>query len=101
MSNQELDSLQVESVSPPETTTKIEAEEYSYTFDNALKRIGFGKYQLFLMQICGAGWMFDGIEIILIAFILPHLQREWALSTLQTGFLGSSVFLGMMCGIYT
>jgi putative MFS transporter len=100
MSNQELDSLQVESVSPPETTTKIEAEEYSYTFDNALKRIGFGKYQLFLMQICGAGWMFDGIEIILIAFILPHLQREWALSTLQTGFLGSSVFLGMMCGAW-
>jgi hypothetical protein len=42
----------------------------------ALDKIGFGPYQIILMFICGSGWMFDGIEILLLSFILPVIQKN-------------------------
>ena len=45
-----------------------------YTFDEALDRIGFGWYQLLMMQLCGAGWMFDGIgNVITVTAMDPLL----------------------------
>ena len=50
------------------------------------------------MFICGAGWFFDGVELLLISFILPELQSHWGLVSWQAGLCGSSVFFGMMIG---
>ncbi|KAL0481391.1 hypothetical protein AKO1_012697 [Acrasis kona] len=73
-------------------------EEKVYTFDEAIDEIGFGLYQFILMQVCGAGWMFDGIELTMTSFILPLLVEEWKLSAIQSGLLGSAVFFGMAFG---
>ncbi|KAG2386213.1 hypothetical protein C9374_002659 [Naegleria lovaniensis] len=52
------------------------------------------------MNVCGAGWLFDGIELTMISFIVPQLTDEWSLSPVQAGSLGSAVFLGMMFGAW-
>eukprot|EP01080_Neovahlkampfia_damariscottae_P008474 gene8474-296_t len=77
---------------------EFEREAQVYTFDEGLDKIGFGIYQVILMFICGSGWMFDGIEILLISFILPELTALWELSPVQAGLCGSSVYFGMMIG---
>lgn len=55
-------------------------------------------YHYFLIFLCGFGWLFDGIELALISFILPELKTNWNLSSFQMGFLGSTVFFGMFIG---
>ena len=70
------------------------------TFEEVVSEIGFGWYQLLLMNVCGAGWLFDGIELTMISFIVPNLTDEWSLSPAQAGSLGSAVFAGMMIGAW-
>lgn len=70
------------------------------TFEEVVAQIGFGWYQILLMNVCGAGWLFDGIELTMISFIVPQLTDEWSLSPVQAGSLGSAVFLGMMFGAW-
>jgi putative MFS transporter len=62
------------------------------------QHIGFGRYQLLLLQICGSGWTYDGIEMAVIPFIQSHLTTEWSLNSYQRGLLGAIVFLGMAFG---
>jgi hypothetical protein len=63
----------------------VEAQK-SYTYDEALNGFGFGVYQIVLMLLCGAGWFFDGVELLLISFILPEMKNEFKLNPIQTGF---------------
>ena len=70
------------------------------TFDEAIEKAGFGKFQKKLMVICGLGWAADAMEILLIAFILPVVAKEWKLSTTEQGLLGTAIFLGMLAGAW-
>jgi putative MFS transporter len=71
-----------------------------WTFDEAIQSIGFGSFQRRLMVICGTGWAADAMEVLIIAFVLPAIIKEWGLTTAQAGFLGTSVFLGMLVGAW-
>lgn len=66
----------------------------------AIERIGMGRFQYKLLAICGAGWAADAMEVILIAFVLPAVIREWGLTPAQAGFIGTSIFLGMLAGAW-
>jgi hypothetical protein len=46
-------------VSPDGSTQDavITDKPLTYTFDQAMDHVGFGLYQIILMQICGAGWV--------------------------------------------
>ncbi len=68
--------------------------EITYTYDEALDKIGFGYYQVTLIFLCGAGWFFDGVEyyfflknfrLLLISFIIPEMTQEFKLNPVQTG----------------
>ena len=39
-----------------------------------------GKLQWRLLFICGAWWGCDAIEIMLLSFMIPILEKEWQLS---------------------
>jgi MFS transporter, putative metabolite:H+ symporter len=71
------------------------------TYDRAIETVGFGRFQIKLMIICGLGWAADAMEILLIAFALPAIAAEWLLSDAQRGLLGTSIFLGMLVGAWT
>jgi putative MFS transporter len=78
----------------------MEKPMQTITFDEAIEKAGFGKFQKKLMVICGLGWAADAMEILLIAFILPVVAKEWKLSTTEQGLLGTAIFLGMLAGAW-
>ena len=70
------------------------------TFDEIIDRIGFGAFQYKLLAICGAGWAADAMEVLLISYTLPAVIKEWGLTTAQAGFIGTTIFLGMLAGAW-
>ncbi len=69
-------------------------------YDDVIDEIGFGPFQRKLMVICGIGWAADAMEVLLIAFVLPSIIKEWGLSAAQAGLLGTAIFLGMLGGAW-
>lgn len=70
------------------------------TLEEAIERVGFGRFQLRLLFVCGAGWAADAMEVLIISFVIPALMKEWKLSAAQAGFLGTAIFLGMLAGAW-
>jgi len=68
------------------------------SFDDAIQRVGYGRFQRKLMILCGLGWAADAMEVLLISFALPVIAAEWDLTPVQTGLLGTAIFLGMLAG---
>ena len=71
-----------------------------HRYDDVIDEIGFGPFQRKLMVICGIGWAADAMEVLLIAFVLPAIIKEWGLSAAQAGLLGTAIFLGMLGGAW-
>lgn len=71
---------------------------HSYTYDQALDHIGFGRFQRRLLWYCGFGWAADGMEVLLVSFALPSMAAEWSLSSGQQGLLATAIFIGMFLG---
>jgi putative MFS transporter len=70
------------------------------TIEDAIEEIGVGRFQYKLLLICGAGWAADAMEVIIIAFVIPAVIREWSLSAGQAGFIGTAIFIGMLVGAW-
>jgi len=68
--------------------------------DDAIDRIGFGRFQKRLLAVCGVTWAADAAEVFLIAFALPGFKEEFGLSTAEAGLVVSSTFLGMLLGAW-
>lgn len=51
-----------------------------------------------LWLVLGIGWMFDAMDVGLLSFALPVLQRQFVLSDVKAGLLGSATLLGMLVG---
>jgi AAHS family benzoate transporter-like MFS transporter len=45
--------------------------------------------------------IFDGYDLVIYGVVLPSLMKDWGLSALQAGLLGSCALLGMMVGALT
>ena len=65
----------------------------------AIDRIGFGRFQRRLLLACGITWAADAFELIAIGFALPGVREDFGLtSTWQTGAIASAAFVGMLVG---
>ena len=51
-----------------------------------------------IVFLSGLGWMFDAMDVGLVAFVLVSLGRDWDLSRTQLGLVASAGFLGMFVG---
>ena len=61
--------------------------------------LGFSKYcWRFLLTGFGIAFAADGMEMYLLALILPFLPSSWDLTTVTKGMLGGGVFVGMSFG---
>mmetsp|Transcript_85258 Transcript_85258/g.260647 ORF Transcript_85258/g.260647 Transcript_85258/m.260647 type:complete len:505 (-) Transcript_85258:22-1536(-) len=65
--------------------------------DLALEEIGFGRFQVFMMAICGMGWFADSIEAGGLAYIYTTLDEEWGTTTADWGRLASAKSL---CSVF-
>ncbi|KAL7423637.1 hypothetical protein Q5752_001218 [Cryptotrichosporon argae] len=69
--------------------------------EETLERMGMGRYQWWLLALCGCGWMADNSALQCVAVILPRVQIHYDLSTRAAGFLSASTMAGMMLGSIT
>lgn len=51
-----------------------------------------------LLLTSGLGWMFDALDVGLLAFVLAALQAAWGLSRAEMGWLGAVNSIGMAVG---
>ena len=73
----------------------------SYSVDDALSALGFGKFQVLVLMYAGMGWVSEAMEMMLLSFVGPAVQSLWDLSSQQESLITSVVFAGMMLGAYS
>jgi len=70
----------------------------TYTTDDALTLIGFGKFQALVLTYAGMGWLTEAMEVMLLSFLGPVVREEWNVSPQDESLLSSVVFAGMLIG---
>uniref|UniRef100_A0A915ALZ4 Major facilitator superfamily (MFS) profile domain-containing protein n=1 Tax=Parascaris univalens TaxID=6257 RepID=A0A915ALZ4_PARUN len=73
-----------------------EKKPISFTVDEAVELLGFGRFQIKLSFLTGLAWMADAMEMTLLAIISPTLQCEWNISSMEQAMITTVVFSGMM-----
>ena len=56
--------------------------------EKALSETGFGRLQWTLFFVLGFGLMGDGIELLMIAYILPGAEKDLCMDEQMKGWLG-------------
>ncbi|KAF3784327.1 hypothetical protein EJ110_NYTH30552 [Nymphaea thermarum] len=75
---------------------KMGGDTSTYTVDDALLVLGFGKFQVLMLAYAGMGWISEAMEVMLLSFVGPAVQLEWGLSSHQESMITSVVFAGML-----
>lgn len=80
-----------------------EDKDTALSVDEALDRVGTGRFQNLMLLVCGLGNAADAVELLCISLVLPAIgetnsQSEMALTLTQLGWLSSSVFWGALVG---
>ncbi|XP_052834035.1 synaptic vesicle 2-related protein [Octopus bimaculoides] len=70
--------------------------EETYTLQQAIDRIGFGKFQMKLSVLTGFAWMSDAMEMMILSILSPALHCAWGLTGIKQALLTTIVFCGMM-----
>ncbi|KAG1693981.1 N-acetylated-alpha-linked acidic dipeptidase 2 [Nymphon striatum] len=70
----------------------------TYTTNEAIEKMGFGKFQKFIIFFAGTCWIFDAIEIVISSILGPLLVCEWAITPFQLAMVSISVLTGMIIG---
>ncbi|MGO9315861.1 MAG: MFS transporter [Syntrophobacteraceae bacterium] len=63
-----------------------------------LERLPLVRLHWKILLLCGIGWMFDSMDVGLVSFVMPAVQKQWNLSPSQLGTLGSITMAGMCIG---
>ncbi len=66
-----------------------------------LERLPFSRFHFGLLVIGGLGYAFEAVDAAIIAFLMPVLRVQWHLTSVQTGVLGSSTYVGFLIGALT
>ena len=65
---------------------------------DAIEKIGFGWFQVFIGLIAGIAWVADGMEIMVVSVLGPVLICEWNIDVYEEAMLTTIVFLGFLIG---
>lgn len=58
----------------------------------------FSRFHWRVVGLCALLLIFDGYDLFIYGVVLPSIMKEWNLSPLQAGALGSYALFGMMFG---
>src|SRR5215213_10571697 len=72
----------------------------SLSIQEAVDRLGFGRFQKRLLAVCGVTWAADGAEVVLLGFALPSVIENFGISPTQAGLIASATFAGMLAGAW-
>jgi MFS transporter, putative metabolite:H+ symporter len=68
------------------------------TISARIERLPFSGFHRRLLLMGGLGYTFDAMDAAVLAFLLPVLRKDWGLTSVQTGVLGSGTFIGYFLG---
>ncbi|KAL3041750.1 hypothetical protein OYC64_019848 [Pagothenia borchgrevinki] len=80
------------------TMSGLDQHEETFTVDEALEAIGFGKFQWKMSVVTGLSWVADAMEMMILSILAPQLHCEWKLPGYQVALITSVVFGGMGVG---
>ncbi|KAM5205066.1 putative transporter SVOPL isoform 1-T1 [Hipposideros larvatus] len=86
-------SLRKLSLDTPEPQPK---ETKTFTVEDAVETIGFGRFHIALFLIMGSTGVAEAMEIMLIAVVSPVIRCEWHLENWQVALVTTMVFFGYM-----
>lgn len=66
--------------------------------DSSLECLGMGKFQYFLLILCGLNFMSDALEVNLLSYLSACTSDTWSLSSSEQASLSGVVFIGIMVG---
>lgn len=66
-----------------------------------IERLPITSYQRTIGFIIVMAWFFDTVDLGSMTFLLPVLTKEFHLTSIQAGLLGSMSFAGMLVGALT
>jgi MFS family permease len=58
----------------------------------------FSPRQWIIVVLCTLAVIFDGYEMQMISYVMPIISKEWHLTPIQSGMIGSWGFVGMLFG---
>uniref|UniRef100_A0A0K0DVX3 MFS domain-containing protein n=1 Tax=Strongyloides stercoralis TaxID=6248 RepID=A0A0K0DVX3_STRER len=67
----------------------------SFTVDDAIEFLGFGKFQVKISLLTGLAWMADAMEMMILSILSPALHCEWGISSVEQAMITTVVFSGM------
>ncbi|XP_019727766.1 synaptic vesicle 2-related protein isoform X2 [Hippocampus comes] len=73
----------------------VDPKHETFTLDEALDALGFGRFQLKLLFITGFSWVADAMEMMILSILGPQLHCEWFLEGYKVALITSVVFAGM------
>nr|WP_198981903.1 MFS transporter [Herbaspirillum sp. ASV7] len=74
----------------------MKTQEVGQIIDGA----SFTRFHWMVMCLCALLLIFDGYDLFIYGAVLPVLMKEWGLSPVQAGALGSYALFGMMFGAF-
>ncbi|XP_077915958.1 putative transporter SVOPL [Halichoerus grypus] len=80
----------------PETPETQPKESKTFTVEDAVETIGFGRFHIALFLIMGSTGVVEAMEIMLIAVVSPVIRCEWQLENWQVALVTTMVFFGYM-----
>lgn len=66
-----------------------------------LQEIGFGRFHVALMLLCGAGWFADAAEVCGLQYIFVDLDKLWGTQPTDWGLLSSARSVSAVLGAFT
>ena len=68
------------------------------TISERLERLPLMPLHWNILLLTGIGWMFDAMDVGLVSFVMPAIQKEWSLTPSELGIVGSIGMVGMGIG---
>jgi hypothetical protein len=59
----------------------------TYRIDEAVEKIGFGRFQLKLSFVTGLAWMADSMEMMALSILGPALLCTWSLKSWEKALI--------------
>jgi MFS family permease len=91
------DSTMLMSKSHPATTSTT-VDIVRMSVDDAIERLGMGRFQYTVMIAAGMCFAADAMQVILLTFLSEVLRMEWGLSGHETALITSMIFIGAIFG---
>ncbi|XP_076015926.1 putative transporter SVOPL [Genypterus blacodes] len=95
-----LQEVELEESPGTQQDAKSEDEKETYSVEEAVEAIGFGRFHIMLFLIMGSTNIVEAMEIMLLAVVSPEIRCEWRLDDWEVALVSTMVFLGfMLCGV--